>query len=99
MRVLAWPLKNSSSANSGSTASSLETKACRQQLTASATHSMAHPGFGHLWKQSEMSDIDIVIACPVDEGSGGDDAHMLENSTLLQQIPGHSPILSLSPYL
>lgn len=60
---------------------------------------MAHPGFGHLWKQSEMSDIDIVIACPVDEGSGGDDAHMLENSTLLQQIPGHSPILSLSPYL
>jgi hypothetical protein len=29
---------------------------------------MAHPGFGHLWQQAEMSDMDIAVICAQDEG-------------------------------
>lgn len=59
---------------------------------------MAHPGFGHLWKQTEMSDMNIVIACAQDAASAGDEIPEGPNSTLLQQFPGHSMILSSSPY-
>lgn len=61
---------------------------------------MAYPGFGHLWQQADMSDVDIVITCPNDAASARDEApeaHTV-NSTLLQQFPGHSTILSSSPY-
>jgi hypothetical protein len=61
-------------------------------------HIMAHPGFGHLWKQTEMSDMNIVIACAQDAASAGDENPEEHNSTLLQQLPGHSMILSSSPY-
>lgn len=56
---------------------------------------MAHPGFGHLWQQAEMSDVDIVLYADVEAAQSGDCAL---NRTLLQQFPGHSQILSPSPY-
>jgi hypothetical protein len=61
---------------------------------------MAHPGFGHLWQQAELSDVDIVISYAQAKGSGGDeDPEALDSCrTLLRQFPGHSPLLSLSPY-
>jgi hypothetical protein len=61
---------------------------------------MSHPGFGHLWQQAELSDVEIVILCASDTVPEGDEAPEAEGScsTLLRQFPGHSPILSLSPY-
>lgn len=72
---------------------------------------MAHPGFGHLWQQAEMSDLDIVISCDyaaaVGEDASGEPEDVLayrqllpqsQQDTLLQQFPGHSTILSLSPF-
>jgi hypothetical protein len=88
----------------------LEAKALRRQFSLSICHdihSMAHPGFGHLWKQAEMSDMDIAVICTHDEDSEGDErlgAQEVEyrsgnqEITLLQQFPGHSMILSSSPY-
>lgn len=59
---------------------------------------MAHPGFGYLWQEVDVSDVDIVIACVEDAAAANGEAHEAPNSTVLQQFPGHSPILSLSPY-
>jgi hypothetical protein len=42
-----------------------------------------------------MSDVDVVISCVEDAAPADSEAR---NSTVLQQFPGHSPILSLSPY-
>jgi hypothetical protein len=67
---------------------------------------MAHPGFGHLWQQAEMSDMDIAVICVQDEGFedgeplGAQEVYRFidQKTTLLQQFPGHSMILSSSPY-
>jgi hypothetical protein len=61
---------------------------------------MAHPGYKHLWQQAEMSDIDIVIRVAEDIAPAGDEAPEGQDSTptVLQQFPGHSQILSPSPY-
>ena len=72
-------------------------------------HIMAHPGFGHLWQQAEMSDLDIVISVDYEYVPNGTESrHALfwrqyhqqlhENDPPLQQFPGHSTILSLSPF-
>lgn len=47
-----------------------------------------------------MSDVDIVISSVEDAAPTDSEAHEAQNSTstVLQQFPGHSPILSLSPY-
>jgi hypothetical protein len=61
---------------------------------------MAYPGFGHLWQQTDMSDVEIVLSCeeepdprnyPYAEAQSS-------NKVVLQQFPGHSQILSLCPY-
>jgi hypothetical protein len=62
------------------------------------TLSTEHPGFGHLWQQADLSHVDIVIACAKNAAAVGDEAQDGQNSTLLQQFPGHSTILSSSPY-
>ena len=70
----------------------------RQRLGAHSE--MAHPGFGHLWQQSEMSDIEIVLVVDADAdpvGVGATEVHKV-NRTVLQQFPGHSLLLSVSPY-
>jgi hypothetical protein len=56
---------------------------------------MAHPGFGHLWQQDEMPDIDIVVSVVNDNAPTGDEAHKAQDSTrnVLQQFPGHRMIL------
>jgi hypothetical protein len=70
---------------------------------------MAHPGFGHLWQQAEMSDLDIVISIDYEYVPNGTESqHVLwcrlkaqelhQNDPPLQQFPGHSTILSLSPF-
>jgi hypothetical protein len=65
---------------------------------------MAYPGFGHLWQQADMSDVDIVLSIVEASAPAGDEASeaadaQSSNRTLLQQFPGHSVILSLCPYL
>lgn len=61
---------------------------------------MSHPGFGHLWKQAEKSDVDIVVSIsPADVESGSDQTREPSNYTVLQRFPGHSLILDLCPYL
>jgi hypothetical protein len=61
---------------------------------------MAHPGFGHLWQQAELSDAEIMLSAYTKAHSEGDEACEVQSSsqTVLQQFPGHSPILSSSPY-
>jgi hypothetical protein len=62
---------------------------------------MAIPNFGYLWKQEEMSDVDIVISAPSYSASVSSEAPWVNDSnhaTLLQQFPGHSLILSYSKY-
>jgi hypothetical protein len=59
---------------------------------------MAHPGFGPLWQQAEMSDVDIVISV-ADGVTAHDQDHQAHRHNVLQQFPGHSLILSLCPYL
>jgi hypothetical protein len=68
--------------------------------TLARTLTMAHPGFGHLWQQAEMSDVEIVISLAEGTVSAGDETTEAQNSTrtILQQFPGHSLILSLRPY-
>ncbi len=56
---------------------------------------MAHPGFGHLWQQTEMSDVEVVLVV-VSESDETSEVHSSKNS-VLQQFPGHSQILSSSP--
>lgn len=59
----------------------------RQRLGAHSE--MAHPGFGHLWQQSEMSDIEMVLAVGADAdpvGVGATEVHKV-NRTVLQQFP------------
>ena len=81
---------------------SIPAKQTRVQTAATLarTLTMAHPGFGHLWQQAEMSDVEIVISVAEGTVSAGDETTEAQNSTrtILQQFPGHSPILSLSPY-
>jgi hypothetical protein len=69
--------------------------------TLSRTLDMAHPGFGHLWQQEETSDVEIIISVAEEKTSAGDEFPEARSSscTFLQQFPGHSQILSLSPYL
>jgi hypothetical protein len=63
---------------------------------------MSHPGFGNLWKQAEMSDIEIVLSvandASVTASPAADETSDSQTRTVLQQFPGHSPILSPSPY-
>jgi hypothetical protein len=66
---------------------------------------MTHPGFGPLWKQAEMSDVVIVLSIAHNAASTGDetpqevsDQALSSYHTVLQQFPGHSPILSPCPY-
>lgn len=82
---------------------------------------MAHPGFGHLWQQTAMSDADFVLET-IEEASDDEDEEASEGQegseeqedleeqkqepaeqnkckhTILQQFPGHTLILSSSPY-
>ena len=63
---------------------------------------MAYPGFGHLWQQADMSDVQIVLSIVEASAPAGDEASeaadaQSSNRTLLQQF--HSVILSLCPYL
>jgi hypothetical protein len=72
--------------------------------SAHAAVAVAHPGFGHLWQQAEMSDVEIVLSVVNKANLAGDEAAEAQmtqswgSATVLQQFPGHSPILSLSPY-
>lgn len=52
---------------------------------------MAHPGYGHLWREEELSDCDIVLCV---------DRCTLEDSSpaVLRTIPGHKSILTASPF-
>ena len=61
---------------------------------------MAHPGFGHLWQQADLADIDIVICVSSEntDPAGTTAAEGPEQQTVLQRFPGHSPIISVSPY-
>jgi hypothetical protein len=61
---------------------------------------MAHPGFVHFWRQEEMSDVKVHIKYVQESDSTGDEAPEAQDSkeTLLQRFPGHTPILTLSPY-
>jgi hypothetical protein len=63
---------------------------------------MAHPGFGHLWKQDDMSDIQIMLSTVTETASEGHKDTGASSSTVLQQFSGHSMILriilSCSPY-
>jgi hypothetical protein len=62
---------------------------------------MAHPGFGHLWQQDETSDVDILITVAENTTSAGNETPEAQSSTrtfLQQHFPGHSQILSLSPF-
>lgn len=59
--------------------------------------SMAHPGFGHLWRHADMSDVQIVLSVVNDTYPAKNEAPEAQNSNrrVLQQFPGHSQILSL----
>ncbi len=61
---------------------------------------MAHHGFGHLWKQEDMSDVEIVLCYAEDNAPAGDESPEALSSKhiVLQQFPGHSQIMSFSPY-
>lgn len=60
---------------------------------------MSHPGFGHLWKQAETSDIDIVLSIVRDVDPAGDETSEAQaRNPVLQQFPGHSLLLSVSPF-
>lgn len=62
---------------------------------------MSHPGFGHLWKQAELADLDIVISISSGtetEAAGSSAAEELKQQTVLQRLPGHSQIISVSPF-
>lgn len=61
---------------------------------------MTHPGFGHLWMQADLSDVNIILPVVPDQAPAGDEASEAHNSNLiiLQQFPGHNAILSSSPY-
>lgn len=50
---------------------------------------MARPSFAHLWQQEDLSDVDILLH--VEPGPG-------DSLMLLRRFPGHSQLLSLSPY-
>ena len=58
-------------------------------LFLSGSPEMARPNFAHLWQQEELSDVDILLH--VEPGPG-------DSSMLLRRFPGHSQLLSLSPY-
>lgn len=47
-------------------------------------------GFGHLLQQEELSDIDLLLVQQLKEGDAGP-------AVILQRMPAHSTILSLSP--
>lgn len=60
---------------------------------------MAPYGFGHLWMQSEMSDVVIVLSVAYDEDPADAETPEAQSSDqILQQFPGHRAILSPSPY-
>lgn len=59
---------------------------------------MAHPGFGHMWQQAEMSDAEFVICVSLEQPPAVAEAFKVQHHTVLQQFPGHSLILSCSPY-
>ena len=68
------------------------------------TATMAYPGFGHLWQQADMSDVEIVLSIVEESAPAGDEAPeaaeaQSSSRIVLQQFPGHSVILSLCPYL
>lgn len=60
---------------------------------------MAHPGFGRLWQQEEMSDVQIVLLRTQDTAPVGDEQpeEHSSNHTVLHKFPGHSQILSMCP--
>jgi hypothetical protein len=61
---------------------------------------MARSGFGHMWKQADLSGIEFMISVDVDASSGVSQACNAQPSShkVLQQFPGHSLALSCSPY-
>jgi hypothetical protein len=63
-------------------------------------NSMAHPGFGRLWQQEEMSDVQTVLLRTQDTAPVGDEQpeEHSSNHTVLHKFPGHSQILSICPY-
>lgn len=55
-------------------------------------------GFGHLWQQEELSDVDLVLLQqPADDDEPSTEAGA--SAVVLQRMPAHSTILSLSPFL
>lgn len=74
----------------------------RQQhcITQHAFATMTHPGFAHLWMQADLSDVDIVLSVVPDQAPTGDETAEAQSSNpaILQQFPGHSTIISSSPY-
>lgn len=60
---------------------------------------MSHPGFGHLWQQAEVSDVTIMLSDVEGAPPSADEAPEAQNSNpVVSSFPGHSQILSLSPY-
>jgi hypothetical protein len=55
-------------------------------------------GFGHLWQQEELSDVDLVL---VQQPADADEPPTEAGTAVvvLQRMPAHSTILSLSPFL
>jgi hypothetical protein len=60
---------------------------------------MTHLGFGHLWMQEDLSDVNIMISVVSNQAPVDDEAAEAQhiNPTILQQLPGHKAILSSSP--
>jgi hypothetical protein len=50
--------------------------------------------FAHLWQQAELSDVDVLLTSPFSTDQGSD--ALLQKLT---EFPGHTVLLSSSPYL